>query len=323
MRVTKEFINFATLSTGVLLVITLFSYLGEYHFFLELLTHFRLQYLVLFLFSSLFFLINLNKRWLFLSLFGLFFNVAPVLSIYLPAEIGAVKKNNEISLLLTNVLSSNQSYTSLLDKIELKQADFIVVLELSPGWATALKAIDKTYPYQKILPRLDNFGIGLYSKYPFNDIRTEDFASNGIPSIVASIEFNKSDLNIIATHPAPPMNNLLAEEQKVHFKKIAKFVQSKRKAAAPNRSTLVVVAGDLNSTLWSPHYEELMSRADLKNTRQGWGVYPSWPDASIIGYFLQIPLDHVLVTENIDTQIFEKLDSIDSDHFPIYVELQF
>ena len=323
MPLKKVFVKIATLSTGLLLIINLFSSLGEYHFLFELLTHFRLQYLVLFLVSSLFFIIFFNKKWLLLSLFGLVFNAIPVLSIYMPAEVDTTGKNNEVSLLLTNVLSSNQSYAALLNIIELKQADIIVVLELSPQWANELKTIDKKYPYKKLIPRTDNFGIGLYSKYPLENITVMDFAHNGVPSITASIRFNKDYLNIIATHPIPPLEESLAEQQKMHLESLAHFTQSKRDLMLPIDTTLLLVAGDLNSTPWSPRYRKFMSGADLVNTRQGKGIYPSWPAGGIVGYLLQIPLDHVLVTENIHTQKFEKLDSINSDHFPIYVELLF
>ena len=323
MLLKKVFVYIATLSTGLLLIINLLSYLAEYHFLFELLTHFRLQYLVLFLVSSLFFIILFNKKWLLLSLFGLLFNAIPVLSIYLPPETNATGKNNQVSLLLTNVLTSNQSYAELLKEIERKQADIIVVLELGYQWANELRTIDKKYPYQELIPRTDNFGIGLYSKYPLENIQVMEFATNGIPSITASILFNGNYLNIIATHPIPPMDESLAEQQKEHLENLANFTQSKTEITTSINTTLVVVAGDLNSTLWSPRYSEFMSSSGLINTRQGKGIYPSWSAGGIIGDLLQIPLDHVLVTDNIHTQKFEKLGSINSDHFPIYVELLF
>jgi len=316
MALKKVFVSVVTLSTGLLFLINLFSCLGEYDFLFELLTHFRLQYLVLFFVSSLFFTIFFNKKWLILSLVGLLFNADSVLSIYLPAGIDEAGKSNEVSLLLANVLSSNQSYVVFLNEIERKQADIIVVLELSPQWANELKAIDEKYPYQKLVPRAGNFGIGLYSKYPLENIGVVDFAGNGIPSITASLLFNGNHLNIIATHPIPPMNAPLAEQQKIHFESLASFIKSKKDMA-------VLIAGDLNSTPWSPRYRKLMNDAGLKNTRQGKGVYPSWSAGGAVGYLLQIPLDHVLVTDNIYTLKFEKLDSINSDHFPIYVELKF
>jgi endonuclease/exonuclease/phosphatase (EEP) superfamily protein YafD len=316
MQLKKMFVFTAALPTGLLLIINAFSFLGEYDYLCELLTHFRLQYLVLFLVSSLFFIILFNKKWLFLSLFGLLLNAVPVLSLYLPSEGHVAGKNSEVSLLLANVLSSNQLYTALLNEIKRKKADIIVVLELTPQWAKKLKAIDENYPHQKLIPRTDNFGIGLYSKYPLENINTVDFASNDIPSITASILINKKQLNIIATHPFPPMNSPRAEQQKMHLENLVNFTKSKKGIS-------VLIAGDLNSTPWSPRYKRFMSDAGLKNTRQGKGVYPTWPAGGTAGDLLRIPLDHVLVTDDIYTQKFEKLDSINSDHFPIYVELKF
>lgn len=323
MSLNKKFVSVVTSLTGLLLTINLFSFLGEYYFFFELFTHFRMQYLILFLVSSMFFIIFFNKKWLFISLLGLFFNGFPVLSIYLPAKVDIVRKSNEVSLLLTNVLSSNQSYAALLNRIELKQADIIVVLELSPQWANELTKIDKNYPYQKLIPRTDNFGIGLYSKYPLENIKVVDFSIKGIPSITANIRLHGKHLNVIATHPIPPMSELLADVQKIHLENLAHFIQSKSAETVSKDAKLLLVAGDLNSTPWSPRYRNLLSSTGLINTRQGQGIYPSWSAGGIIGYLLQIPLDHVLVSENIYTQTFEKLDSINSDHFPIYVELQF
>jgi endonuclease/exonuclease/phosphatase (EEP) superfamily protein YafD len=316
MQLKKIFVFTAALPTGLLLIINAFSFLGEYDYLCELLTHFRLQYLVLFLVSSLFFIILFNKKWLLLSLFGLLLNAIPVLSLYLPAEGHVAGKNHEVSLLLANVLSSNQLYAALLNEIKRKKADIIVVLELTPQWANKLKTIDKNYPHQKLIPRSDNFGIGLYSKYPLENINTVDFAGNEIPSITASILIDKKHLNIIATHPFPPMNSALAEQQKIHLENLADYAKSKKGMA-------IVIAGDLNSTPWSPRYKAFMNNAGLKNTRQGKGIYPSWSAGGAIGYLMQIPLDHVFVTDNIYTQKFEKLNSINSDHFPIYVELKF
>lgn len=323
MLFKKIIINIISILTGLLLIINLLSFLGEYHYRFELLTHFRLQYLVLFFVSSLFFTLLFNKKWLFFSLLGLSFNAIPVFSIYLPTEIDSTDKINETSLLLTNVLSSNHSYDALLKIIKLKQADIIVVLELTPLWEYELKTIGKQYPYQKLIPRRDNFGIGLYSKYPLKNIKVIDFASNDIPSITASIQFNKNHLNIIATHPIPPFNESFANQQKIHLESLALFTQSKKAKIHSKDVSLIVVAGDLNSTQWSPSYRKLIDSTDLINTRQGKGIYPSWSAGGLVGDLLQIPLDHVLVSKNIHAQKFEKLDSIDSDHFPIYLELRF
>lgn len=324
MYFKKVVINITCLAIGLLLIINVFTYLGDYHYRFEQLTHFRLQYLVLFVVATLLFILFSNKKWLALSLLGLFSNAIPVLSIYLPPEVQSVEKNKQISLLLTNVLSNNQSYAALLQKIELKQADIIVVLELTPQWANELKAVDRKYPYQKLIPRRDNFGIGLYSKYPLEDISVLDFARNDIPSISASIQFKTKVLNVIATHPIPPLNKSFSEQQRIHLENLADFVRSKKVDARSIKTSAVLIAADLNSTQWSSRYKALVSSTGLYNTRQGIGLNPSWPDGEgVLGYLLQLPLDHVLVTKNIGTQIFERLGSINSDHFPVYIKLQF
>lgn len=309
--------NIVILLTSLLCLANVFSYFGEYSYFFELFTHFRLQYFLLFFLSSLLFLVLHNKKWLMISILGLLLNAFPVASLYLPAQTTSKENTQIISLLLSNVLSSNHRYDLLLNEIETKKPDFIIVLELSPQWANALKPIEEHYPHNKIIPRTDNFGIALYSKYPLHDIEVIDFAHNSIPSISAKYQIhNNKHVQIIATHPLPPMNASLAEQQIVHLKKLATFINKPRK-----EDTRILLAGDFNSTPWSPHYKKLLQQTDLANTRQGFGIYPSWP-TGLKSPFLQIPLDHIFVSKNIHAKAFKTLQSVGSDHLPIFVKLE-
>jgi len=318
--------NIVIILTGLLLLANVFSYLGEYSYFFELFTHFRVQYLLLFLISSLFFGVLWNKKWLMLSLMGLALNAFPVGSLYLPAntldnQTQANKEGNKqtqtLSVLLSNVLSSNHRYDLLLNQIEVQQPDLIIVLELNPLWANALKTIEEQYPHNKIIPRNDNFGIALYSKHPLHDIQVLDFAQNSIPSISANyqIEQNKR-LQIIATHPLPPMNASLAEQQIVHLQKLAAYINILKQDG-----TQILLAGDFNSTPWSPLYKNLIKQTTLTNTRQGFGIYSSWP-TKLKSPLLQIPLDHIFISKNIHTRTIKTLQPMGSDHLPVYVELE-
>jgi len=104
------------------------------------------------------------------------------------------------------------------------------------------------------------------------------------------------------------MNESFAQQQKSHFKALAEYIKKSKKST--------VVAGDLNTAFWSSAYKNLIA-SSLINTRQGFGIIPSWSVNSI----LQLPLDHVLVSKNIQTVNIQAMQSIDSDHLPIYVEL--
>lgn len=257
-----------------------------------------------------------------LSLLGLVLNVYSVGSLYYPAntfsnKTPSNKQTETLSVLLSNVLSSNHRYDLLLKEIETNKPDFIIILELNPQWANALKPIEKQYPYNKIIPRNDNFGIAIYSKHLLHNIHVHDFAQNGIPSISAEYQTHKNKrLQIIATHPLPPMNASLAEQQIVHLKQLAAYINKQKQ-----ENIQTILAGDFNSTPWSPRYKRLLTQTGLNNTRQGFGIYPSWP--TMLKYsWLQIPLDHIFVSKNIHARAINTLQPMGSDHLPVYVELE-
>ncbi len=305
----KSLTNIAILLTGLLFAVNALSYLARFHYGFELLTHFRFQYLWLFALSALFFLLVFNKKWLVISLLGLILNAVPVLSFCCYSIKPAAVTSNKASLLLSNVQSSNRHYQYLLDRIATHKPDFIVLLEFSPDWANALIPLDEHYPFQKLIPRNDNFGIALFSKFPLSNVEVKDFAQNGIPSIVATAQLFNQTLRIIATHPLPPMNSTMAAQQEQHLENLAAFINKDKNSAS-------LLAGDFNSTPFSPRYKKLIKETGLINSRQGKGLYPSWP-SNLVYKALQIPLDHVLISKGIQSQSMKRLESIGSDHYPI------
>jgi len=310
----SRFFNIAVTLTLILQLINLLSYFDNFIYSFEILTHFRLQYFFLFLLSCLFFIAfyrhKTAKKWLLLSALGLLINVISIAPIYVKPTYYS-QTTNSTSLLLANVLSSNKSKEKFIDLIQQQQADFVVALEVDFLWAKALESIYSDYPYRLIYPRNDNFGIALFSKYPLLNIQKHDFSKNQIPSISATVHIAEKNILMIATHPFPPMNKEFLQQQKNHFKAITEFL---KKNQLP-----VIVAGDFNTTFWSSTYRTFIDNSSLKNTREGYGIIPSWQAGSV----LQIPLDHILVSQNINTTKIEAMKSINSDHLPIYVELDF
>lgn len=302
--------------TLLLFIITLLSFWGHYFYIFELLSHFKQQYLFLFLLSigffSLFFRRKYTRKWLIVSIIGFSLNALVIFPLYLaPTALKTPTENKQFSLLLSNVLTSNPSKQKLVKLIQQQQPTFVIALEIDTLWANVLKEIKTDYPYQRVIPRSDNFGIALYSKHPFDHIDIVDFANNDIPSISATVKIDGKEIRIIATHPLPPFNEMFTLEQKDHFQALAQYINRNK--------TPIIVAGDLNTTFWSSAYKQLMTSSALKNTRQGHGIIPSWSVNSI----LQLPLDHVLISQQVQTINIQTMESIDSDHLPIYVELTF
>lgn len=306
-------------STLGLLIITLFSLFGDQSYRFELMSHFRVQYIGLFLVAAAFF-VFLNKKWLLIALVGLCVNLIAIAPIYFPSpkvkfDVETDSTPRQLSIVFANVRTSNREYQLLYSAITQRQSDLIVLAETDVRWLNYLRKLDANYPYHKLVPRSDNFGIAVYSKHPLQHVSIEDFSGNGTPSISASITVHDQKIRIIAVHPGPPLTESAANRQRLHFDNLTKMVRSE--------NSPVVVAGDFNSSLFSPRYKKLIRKTALVNARQGKGVYPSWARGRGVRRILSIPIDHILVSPTLDAVHFETLAYTGSDHLPIYAEIRF
>ena len=84
-----------------------------------------------------------------------------------------------------------------------------------------------------------------------------------------------------------------------------------------------MLAGDLNVTQFSPHFKNLLKTGKLKDSSRGFGYQPTWPaQLPLLNKIsecplFRIPLDHVLVSGDIQVRSVELLPSIGSDHLAV------
>ena len=86
-----------------------------------------------------------------------------------------------------------------------------------------------------------------------------------------------------------------------------------------DRSRPVIVAGDFNTTPWSPHFRDLLAASGLRNAAQGQGWIATWPWAF---WPARIPIDHVLARGPIAVEDLRRGPSIGSDHYPVIADLR-
>jgi endonuclease/exonuclease/phosphatase (EEP) superfamily protein YafD len=81
----------------------------------------------------------------------------------------------------------------------------------------------------------------------------------------------------------------------------------------------VIVAGDFNTSPWSPHFRELLAEAGLRNAAEGHGWIATWPS-----WFwpARVPIDHVLVGGRLGAASLERGPHIGSDHYPVVADLR-
>ena len=91
-------------------------------------------------------------------------------------------------------------------------------------------------------------------------------------------------------------------------------------AEAANSKHPAVLVGDLNITPFSPQFQDVLEVGRLRDGRKGHGMKGTWPSPT---GFPRIPIDHVLVAEEIKVNTLRVERAAKSDHFAVITELGF
>ncbi|TKJ39299.1 MAG: hypothetical protein CEE38_00730 [Planctomycetes bacterium B3_Pla] len=314
----KESSNFFRLSAqpwGLLTVAgvlacaaTLFGFLGRFSWLLDLFSHFRIQYLIsLSILGTL--LLTTRRR----KTAAIFLGFAcPNLLLVLPLYFGG-RNTLPQGVLVRRAMLLNVN-TRLGDAERVKRAirdadpDILVLEEISSQWMADLKCLTKSHPYHFTQPREDNFGIGLFSKFPLVESEVAYIGSAGVPSILATVNTGQTNLRVIATHPLPPKGRDYSRWRNEQLDQLPDYAQS---------PLPLILLGDLNVTPWNHHFRRLLSRTGLTDSSKGHGVQPTWPNYNPL---LLIPIDHCLHSPGIVIVDKEIGADVASDHYPVIVD---
>lgn len=294
---------------------------GKYAIVVDIFSHFRVQYLVgqliillpLLAFCRMkthfFKLTTIALTGIHLGLIGL--NASQILPYYIPQA-----KNSPVAARLRifhlNVLGKNQQMQPTIEAIGKANADIVSLQEYNPRWRKTLEASKalKPYPYRYHVPWGDD---AVYSKYPFTRITAEhipDSKHGADVSIVAEMKLAGKPVTFLFSHPPTPIRRDLYPRQLKHFE----FWAKNRNAYHDN----FVIVGDLNSTPWSPAFRKLIRSTGLRDSQKGFGIQPSFP---VHDWRRRIPIDHCLVSENFIVLNRKISGNVNSDHYPVIVDL--
>lgn len=294
------------LSLG-LLAATLLGFLGSLHWFIDLFSHFRVQYMQLCLpLIGMALWQRWNKRAGALVLLALI-NYSFVLPFYFGKP--DVPPTKPIRAMMMNIYAGNGNTDQVLESIQTADPDILLLEEVTLKWEKELKILNDDYTYRISEPRDDCFGIMLLSKYPLERTEIVEIGNAGVPSIITEAHLPQGVISIIGTHPLPPIGAACSHQRNNQLAALPAYINEQ---ALP-----VLLIGDLNTTPWSPHFKNLMNRSGLKNSMKGFGFQPSWTGNA----FLKIPLDHMLHSEEIIIHNRMIGPDIGSDHRPVIVDL--
>jgi endonuclease/exonuclease/phosphatase (EEP) superfamily protein YafD len=272
---------------------------------LELFTHFRYQYLALLFISTLF--VYPRRR------IGVAFGIlsialhAAAIAPHLGAPLSrAAGEATEIRFALMNVYSKNRRPEVVIEYLSKLQPDIVMLQELTPEWAQRVQRLSSIYPHQALVPRTDDFGIGILSKLPLKDTKLLQLVPNGPPSLRTIAASSNHQIQILTTHPVPPASLKRFRMRNEQLEALAR--------EASERSGPLVVAGDMNVTVFSPYYQSLLSATGLQDVRRYLGQTPSWP--TFIPP-LWIAIDHAFVSPELTITDVQRGPFIYSDHWPL------
>lgn len=212
-----------------------------------------------------------------------------------------------LRVVLANVLFTNPDPQPFITWLKTASPDFaelpdlVIIEELNRAFEAAMNQ-HPAYGYQHSVYTGDAFGIGVWSRHPIK-VSTAYLGDAGLPSLT----IHWKGITLLATHPLPPIEARYFKARNTQYVALEQFFKG---ITGPK-----ILVGDLNITPWSGYYRGLAQGANLRNSRQGQGILPSWP--SHWPAPLRIPIDHVLWQgpwQRVDTQLGP---DIGSDHLPV------
>ena len=292
----------------VTIVFSVVTALPTDHFAIQLFTHFKLQYLLVSVLLCV--ALALYRRPVYVG--GLLVAVGLNASLVIPWYVADSTPVNDqqLKLVNANVLSSNTDHQRLFNLLDSEAPDIVLLQEVSGQWLEALNSLRDSYPYSYAEAREGNFGIALFSRVPFTSATHIDSPPLGYPTIIATLDVEGTALRLVGTHPMIPTTKQFYTDRNEQLEMLAELSREHDGAH--------VLLGDLNASMWDIHYRSLENETGLRNARVGFGIVPTWPTFMPLA---MIPIDHVLVSDDISVVELRTGPRIGSDHLPLIVTI--
>ena len=307
VRIHRLILGFAAIP----IFLTALSFLGSLSWQMELMTHFRVQYGALLLVAAT--LLAIFRKWKHAIFVGMFI-LANLLSLFphiYSHEVSETTDGQKVRLALLNINSRNESFEKVRDFIASSDADLLVIAEVTDKWMDELKILRLDYPYVVGDPSEGNFGIALFSRIPLEEASIVELGDVGAPSVSAVLSVEDLRFKLLGTHTLPPRDAAYAAYRDRQYEALAEFVKESELA--------VIVLGDLNATPWSPAFTNLVRNSGLEDSSRGWGLSYTWPAGL---WLLGVPIDHCLVSKDLEVVHREVGPDIGSGHYPLVVNVR-
>jgi endonuclease/exonuclease/phosphatase (EEP) superfamily protein YafD len=282
---------------------------------LELFSHFPVQYLCLQVLAAVACLALRQWPWAVVAVAASVPNLLAV-GPYLPGLASAPRTavadaraaRPPVRLVAANLLYRQEDATAARAYLQRQSADLLVLSEFTPRWREKLRDLERTYPYFALRPRWNPWGIAVYSKHPLRAIEDLDLGDDSSSHLRVLVQLPEGLVEIYAVHLASPPSRRQAARRNTQLRRLAARI------AAADPALPRIVAGDFNTTPYSPYFRDLLRDAGLRDARRPFGLHATWPVWPVP---LWIPIDHCLTGGPLDVTRVVAGPRIGSDHLPL------
>ena len=289
---------------------TLAGFAGRFGWPIELAAHFRAQYALILTIALAPALFTSPPIPVFVVGSLLLINLATILPLYRKPRSQPAADSPTLRLLHANILVSNRNHAAIERLIRDQQPDIVLLEEINQRWMDALRGLQPAYPHGAAVVLSNEYGLALFSRLPLEHVEAVQIIPGGLPSIVARLSVAGRQVTLFGTHPHAPTNRLKTSLRDRHLLALIDYV---RGLTGP-----VIVFGDFNTTSWSWVFQRLVREGRLRDSRQGFGVQPTWPTEWLP--LFRVPIDHCLVSRDVLVLNRRVGPSVGSDHLPILIE---
>lgn len=218
--------------------------------------------------------------------------------------------SNAITVLFANLTLGDDNEEKTLSSLYLKDADVIVIEELTPDQAQLLTRLKARYPFQLSFPRVDPLGKAVLSKLNFINQNTTEI--HGIP--VLHVQFandSKDSFNLIVSNCLPPIT--MSSYQNVSF-----FLDSLATLIAGEYKN-TIVAANFNLVPWSRELRNFRVKAGLISSRRDNTEGSSNTKAFGI---LNTPNNEIFYSKELECSMFHVVNDSKSQQLGLYGRYQ-
>jgi len=224
-----------------------------------------------------------------------------ILCLYLKSssndKIRLPQENANPALTITHISLSNaeNDYQTVIDYLKTVDADLLSFQELTPDWnAQLIDQLSSRYNYVQTVTRLDQYGMGFFSKLPFEQLDTIYYKE--IPNLIASIKLGANEqCNVISCQVTPPVNQAAYVSIMDHFDFISRYTRQLQGN--------IIVLGDFHLPPWAKEVQRFKEESKLSDGRRD--IHTRNLDGSMA--LPRIPVEHILYSDAMDCTSFAEI----------------